>query len=254
MSENIPYQLSCKTNHDAFVFMDNADPNDRFFVMVTIRKLPMRENAIICREILRRHGPGALARRSRGEAVQNTLLEYMKYTVVYHQKEWLVFDMDTLHEVETSSATALKKCKTTNRNPLPIAECAAQLNQGFSCHRGAYTSRMAHLEFPTEKHGMVTLTLSVYEDPDIRNGISLKVEKNMTVDSAWGAAIKAVHPKILTRDKKWFKLPPIMSREKIKSMHETDSYWETCDGFTERRGREIPTRMKIPRHLKRSYV
>ena len=55
MAERVPYNLSATSAHDAFVFFDNADREDRLTILVTIRKLHGAEFDEVSRAVVAWH-------------------------------------------------------------------------------------------------------------------------------------------------------------------------------------------------------
>ena len=79
------YQLpTTKRTHEGFVAFDNSSActrdSQRVVIVLTVRKLGTKENAVVSELVERMHGAAALGRR-RSDAYGQ--LEYMKYIIVY---------------------------------------------------------------------------------------------------------------------------------------------------------------------------
>ena len=251
-----PYNLMAKSLHDAFVFFDNCDENDRFVVFITIRKLQQEENDIVKAAISRVHGEGAVHRRyDPKSSFHEAQMQFLKYCIVYHKGAFSIFDMDSLERVQTTSGNALKAFRTTVIGPMDNIKGDANraLKLGFGPHRGTLSNREATVSFGTKKHGQVHIRLSTYADPDVRNGISIGIERNLKLKTAWGACMKAIHPKFLIQPR-FLRLPERLRSEAAIIERNTDNYWETVTGVTERENGFVRTTVTIPRHEKQKYM
>ena len=252
----VPFNLCAETNHDAFVFFDNATKkkSDRLTILVTIRQLQGKDLEETKRQIIELHGEGAVHRRMQeGSTVESAGLEYMKYCIIMHgERPVRIFDMDTLCEVEKASQKKLEKSKAEPIDAADDAEGESRLNLGFQPHVGAISRSTRIVETFTEKHGKVRLRFQIFDDPDVRNAINISVEKNLAIDTCWGSAVKAINPKML-RQRRWFKRPAHISKDKIRKMHENDTYWMTVKGMTEREGEMVETSLTIPRRSRKKF-
>ena len=70
---------------------------------------------------------------------------------------------------------------------------------------------------------MISLIFSTYSDPNVRNGVQIVIERNVSKDTMYGALAYATHPKFLLL-KNAIKLPKIPSKEIIKKMKDS-KYW-----------------------------
>ena len=251
-----PYNLMAKSLHDPFVFFDNCDEKDRFVVFITIRKLQSEENELVKKQISRVHGEGAVHRRlDPKSSFREAQMQFLKYCIVYFQEQYYIFDMDTLEKVEATSGNALKAFRTTVIGPMDNIKGDANraLRLGFGPHRGTLSNREATVTFKTAKHGDVRIRLSTYSDPDVRNGISIGLERNLKLKTAWGACMKAIHPKFLIQQR-FLRLPERLQTEEAIIERNTDDYWETVTGLTERENGFVRTSVTIPKHEKQKYM
>lgn len=211
------YQLSCKRPHDAFVGFDNwpscgGAQSNRFSVVFTIRKLGLRENRVVSGLVSAMHGPEALGLRS-GET--STSLEYMKYVLVYCGGSLSsIYDLDAACMVRPPTNKGLRRalrescmvpftssaCRGSVKSllaPSVESEVATPepLKYGAPVHHGAVPVTQKQVVYDTATHGKITLVLSRYSDPDIRNGLSIKVSRNLSKSTCWGALVTASDPK-----------------------------------------------------------
>lgn len=244
-----PYQLCTTTNHDCFVYFDNGLPgNERFCVKVSIRKLPTEENQASIDAILKTHGEGSLHRRlDKHSSLEDVRLEYMKYVIVHHKGEISIYDLDNLTEVDIKSQKNFRLSKSSIKRHL-LEKGKEKLTHGFCEHVGECSERTAKVQFNTSSHGLITLSLSTYADPDIRNGIDISVPVNLTKSTCWGALVTAINPKLL-RVKKMRQLPPPLNSADMERRNDSD-FWKEVDGFVERDGKMISTKMKVSRTKK----
>ena len=62
--------------------------------------------------------------------------------------------------------------------------------------------------YETAAHGRVTVHLATVADPDIRSRITVDTERPVTRETAYGALVKAVNPRLL-RVRKIMRMPPL---------------------------------------------
>lgn len=250
-----PYNLMTKGIHDSFLFFDNCDSDDRLVIFITIRRLKGEENEMVKVAIRQRHGEGAVHRRlDPSSSFSGAEMQFLKYCIVYRDGGYRIFDMDSLEEVSATSGNALRTFRVGDRRPMEnVRRSQRALHMGFDPHLGVLSDREAVLRFSTKKHGLVRIRLSTYSDPEVRNGITLGVQKNLGVHTAWGACVKAIHPKYLLQ-RRFLRLPDLLRTEEDVRARNTDDYWETVSGVTERQNRIIPTRVSIPKHEKHKYI
>jgi len=250
---SVPYQLGCLQGQAQthFVFFDNAsdDPEDRLCVIGTIRRLQGEENDAVARAIVEWHGK---PRREGGA------LEYMKYIFVLNGRREVVhvFDIDALCSVEPPPTLGLRKAvQRLAMVPCEVnalEECAKKpLKKGMTWHVGAGPSATRTIRLSTKKHGNVTLKLSTYDDPDIRNEVSLSVQKNLRRDSCWGAYVRSADPKLL-RVKHPNALPALKSAKEIEQFNSND-YWEVIEGRIDRNGVPRETKQMVKRGTFKHY-
>ena len=245
-----PYQLCTTSNHDCFVYFDNGlSGKDRFCLKVSIRKLSTKENQATKEAILKTHGEGSLHRRlDKNSSLDNVRLEYMKYAIVHHKGEMSIYDLDHLTEVNVNSEKDFRHSKSIIKRHLPTNTEKQNLTNGFCEHIGEVSDRTAKLYFDTTSHGRITLTLSTYADPDIRSGIDISVPCNLSKSTCWGALVVAINPK-LVRLRKMKQLPPSLTSVEMERRNNSD-FWVETDGFVERDGKMIKTKMKVSRTKK----
>lgn len=226
MSAKPFYQLTTKNGNPTFyTFFDNidTDPSERLHIRVMIYHLDSKEYCQTTTQIKTCHGVQSID--------DNEPLEFMKYTVIHWKGDIIAVDMDTLHYVNVKKNQSLSKhlMKRTPKQgePLSLLKSKTKLQQGPSLHKGESTLQRAKLRFETKKHGAVTVTFNTYEDPNVRNGLSISVGKNVNKDSMYGACIYATHPKYLML-KNAHTLPPIPTQKKMEEM-QNSKYWVLDD-------------------------
>lgn len=226
MSTKPFYQLTTKNGNPTFyTFFDNIepDPSQRLHIRVMIYHLNSEEYRKTTTKINTCHGVQSID--------DNEPLEFMKYTVIHWKGDIIVVDMDTLHYVTVAKDQSLSKhlMKRTPQQgePLKRLKSKTKLQQGPSLHKGESSVSRAKLTFETQKHGDITVTWNTYADPNVRNGLSISVQKNVNKDSMYGACIYATHPKYLLL-KNAHTLPAIPTSKKIKEM-QNSKYWVVDD-------------------------
>lgn len=244
MSNKPFYQLTTKNGNPTFyTFFDNmdADPSERLHIRVMIYHLNSKEYRKTTTQINTCHGVQSID--------DNEPLEFMKYTVIHWKGDIIAVDMDTLHYVYVDASQSLSKHlmkRTPQRGKsLELLKSQTKLCQGPSLHKGESTLARARLQFETKKHGAVTVIWNTYADPNVRNGLSITVSKNVNKDSMYGACIYATHPKYLLL-KNAHALPPIPSRKKIEEM-QNSKYWVLDDTPKQYMNKDNEDVIMIPR-------
>lgn len=246
---SVPYQLGCLKGqiNTCYVYFDNSDtnPNNRFLIKGTIRQLTGEEYKTVNQKILELHGQN---HRDTGS------LEYMKYLIIHLGNRIDIIDMDKLCFVVPKNGYSLNSAVLNDKMEYKgeIDETnPVILKKGMVWHVGnsAYESRK--IVYNTESHGEVTVVLSLFHDPDIRNGINLKVQRNLRKDTAWGALVRAADPKLLYV-KKSTHIPVIKTSLQMKEFNEND-YWEICNGYSDRNGCPKETKQMIKKGTSKKY-
>lgn len=248
--------------HDAFVAFDNSPsierPEDRLSFVLTVRKLPMRENKIVCDLVEAMHGEGALGRRG-GKLVvsgdkSQPQLEYLKYFIVRRGSSIMhIVDMDTTFFVKPPPDIVLKRALTESK--MIVDEDAALSCDDFftatrleefsslrfcsPMHEGHMPKTQIQLQYNTATHGRIRIKLSKYADPDVRNGIEISVQRNLNVKTCWGTLVKATAPKNV-RLKHLMKDVPSKTAEEAEEINSSTYYKITdCTGFYNGVKREV---------------
>lgn len=198
------YQLELKQGvHENFVYFDNGTRNaDAFVVCVSIRRLRGEEHARTADAIRSVCGAQALGRRT------HNVLEFMKYCSVWTgQHRAALVDMDNLCDVDLGAVTERTLLEASCATSATSTDKQVKHIHGVApAHRHERADCTRTMRFATQSHGMVTVELSTYANPDVRNGIQIRCERPVTVDNAYGALVKAVNPKFI-RTKKMNALP-----------------------------------------------
>jgi hypothetical protein len=229
------YQLCARDQHTGYVFFDNNCTSNRFRVVCTIRKLPTELNETLKQKIVERHGSGMLIRRAQhGQSVADVQLEFFKYCIVLQSGEpTVIYDIELGTQVYTSSERALKKMQCDNQRQLAISR---------SDDRAQYRD----INFTTDSHGTVTLTMATYEDPNDYCGITIAVEKPVTKQNAYGAFVRATNPRSLFV-KKWLRLPTPISPAQVLRINSSDFYTQMDVAYETKQDGYVTERILWPR-------
>lgn len=228
------YQLTTKNTQPTFyVFFDNMDDNDRLVVYVMIYHLNSKEYAKTFDKITTAFGKNSIEK--------NEPLEFMKYVVFMHNNALqMVVDMDTLRKVEPDKgltlSNALKRHKITQNNPIELDFANSTVSSGPSLHHGEFTQSNGYVRFKTRKHGRISFKFSRYSNPNLRNGVSISVQKDVTKDNCYGALIYATDPNFL-RVKKISTHLDIPTQTQINQMKNT-TYWTEKEQFCSYMGKK----------------
>lgn len=271
------YQLSATSPHDAFVGFDNspcARAGDRIVVVFTIRKLPAAENKVVTSVIRDMHGHGALGLRSdgssrseptRGPVDAAPLLEFMKYVIVYTEGSASgrgrsmsikdVVDLDCCRKMRPPIGMglrkALKSCKMVPMDSgtlVSTIDDAKPLRFGASVHEGSVPREQVTLSYDTASHGVVKLKLSRYADPDVRTGIEISVQRNLSKRSCWGSLVTASKPKDV-RLRKMTDVPPRATPDQAEAYNDL-SYYSVKELEADYDGEKHKAKMYVPKHKK----
>jgi len=217
------YQLTAlKGNPTFYIMFDNMDADERLVVYVMIYHLGVKEYADTVEKIKKYHGKDSLE--------ENEPLEFMKYIIfLYKDEPPKVIDMDTLREVRplqqnASLQKALMKQKVEQCEPIELNFSPVNICQGPSLHHGESSNSNGYVRYKTRKHGHITAKFSRYKNPNVRNGMSLNIRKNVNKKSMYGALIYATDPRFL-RVSKIIPVPKIPSESEVEKMINND-YWE----------------------------
>ena len=226
------YQLSippgCRP-HVPFVYFSNGPcaADQRLTVVVTHHKLDTTSTQLWCEKIVRYNGgdTAALGRRSlssfapRDRATgdyRDVHLEYMRFCIIWHGREPpRVVCMDTLCDVRGISEANLQACRVQADNLVvaPTGSAPGMMSTvplpSSSASPPDSAVRHRTLSFPTSTHGDVTVQLSVFRNPDVRNGIEIRPQRNVSIDTAWGATVKAVNPRRFLLPRMLRRPPPL---------------------------------------------
>lgn len=218
------FQLTTKNGIPTFyIYFDNMDAEERLVVYVMIYHLDTEEYEKTVKKIREYHGKDSVDK--------NEELEFMKYIIFNFKNTITIIDMDTLRKVSTIEGknieNELAKRKTIQKEPIELSFEAKQISNGPSIHRGHSSKSNGFMRFKTKKNGHIVFTLSRFPDPNVRNGISLSIQKNVNKKAMYGALIYATHPNYL-RVRKISKLPIIPNEKEISKLVNCD-YWEKSD-------------------------
>lgn len=256
------YQLGCKKrSHEAFCGFDNwpacRASSQRFTIVFTIRKLGTRENRVVTDLVSRMHGPEAAGIDLERPNVEPPVLEYMKYVIVYKANSMTaVYDLDLCRAVRPPIDCGLRRALTEMRM-VPItsslvrvtehddADVPVPLTHGAPMHKGAIPVKQRKFEYPTATHGVVKITLSRYADPDIRNGFTISVGKNLNKQSCWGALVTPSNPKDVTL-KRITDLPAKKSASQAEKAND-GSFYKKKDCEVEYDGEKIVAPLLVPK-------
>ena len=235
-----------------FVFFDNgakgANPDDRLCVLVTLRVLQGQEYDRVYQQIEEQCGREALVRRHQQGGSDRPKLEFMKYFIVFHGtgRPVCIMDMDTGEELDPTLMS--EKYMAAAQPPhLPPRQGHTEQHQGggmrgtapMHAREHAWTSQTR--VFETISHGAVRFTVSQFENPDVRNGISIHTSKPVTRENAYGALVLAVAPRKLTCTK-YLRVPP--APPSIAALNQDDYYVSREGTFQDGGGRH---QMLVPR-------
>jgi len=212
-----PYQLPCSPEA-CYILFDNADEEDRLVIKATVQQLKGDEYKFIKKKIHKCHGEET--------APENCFLSFFKYVIIHHNNDIKYINLDILRYIKplgnvnksllSHNVIELDRLifNITKHNiELPLKELFTENKPKIQCD----------LIYKTNKHGTVTLKLSKFKDPNIRNGIHINLSKNVNIKSCWGAMVKAANPKLL-KIKKWDKLPKIKSSCEMEKFNNNDYY------------------------------
>ena len=255
------YQLSIPAGtgqtHVPFIYFSNGRGGaDRFCIVVTHRRLPPLETQHVCERIVQYHGStDKLGRRATTNIsggyhdgdYTGVKLEFMRYIVVWGPGDVpeACVCMDTLCDVAWSAESPVsEKDMVACRGGLT----AADVGPGNMCTvlpgSNARANRSRTLRFATTTHGTVVVSVSTFRDPDTRNGISI-MPSRVARENAWGAAVKAVHPKKLMVRHLVRPPPPLPQGFVSCAAVNDDQFYESVSGHFV--GDSTPRTMMVPR-------
>ena len=216
------YQLTTKNGIPTFyLFFDNMDLNDRLIIKVMIYRCNIKEYNRVYKEIKEYHGDKSIEPREN--------IEYMKYVIIHHNDDISIIDMDTLRKVHIPENKSMHKSlisfKVIQDALLDIQKIQNTLKFGPSFHHGDKSNSTAKLIYKTQKHGKITLNFSRYLDPNLRNGFSCNIQKNINKESMYGALIYATNPRFLIC-KKAHTIPKIPTKTEYNKILHGQNYWE----------------------------
>ena len=244
---SLTYQLSCKQKKSTtFVMFDNSCKKDRLIIKILIRPLPYSEAILLTPAFLKYHNQQFI-----DDTINFNELEYMKYCIIHHANRIICIDMDTLEYITKSDKysfnNSLLRQKVKIINKLELIE-NVKIKNSMKAFNGKKSFETSQLIFNTKKHGNVTVKLSLYKDPDIRNGINISVLKNLNKRTAWGGSVCASNPKNFYV-KKPLTIPPIYTEHKILKINNS-SYWKKKKEFIIYDDSVIERDILIPVHKK----
>ena len=215
------FQLTTKNGIPTFyIYFDNMDEEERLVVYVMIYHLNNEEYKSTVDKIKKYHGKDSID--------ENEELEFMKYVIFNFKNTITIIDMDTLRKVTTLEGknmnNELAKRTVQQNEPIELSFEAKQIVDGPSIHRGHSSKSNGFMRFKTKKNGHIVFTFSRFPDPNVRNGISLSIQKNVNKKTMYGALIYATHPNFL-RVKTISKVPTIPNEKEIHKFMNCD-YWE----------------------------
>lgn len=221
MSDNRPYyQLTTKNTMPTFyILFDNMDIDERLVVIVMIYHLDTREYEETAKKIRSMFGKNALE--------DNEELEFMKYVIfLYKDEDPKVIDMDTLRFVtpkgKLSLLNGLKRRDMVQGDPIELGKQHTTIQNGPSLHLNEVSNSTGYMRYKTKKHGRICFKFSRYKNPNVRNGVSIDVQRNISKRSMYGSLIYATDPKYVLVKK--IRVPPVPSEKTIDDMIAT-KYW-----------------------------
>jgi hypothetical protein len=252
------YQLSIPPGtgptHVPFVYFSNGLGGDqRFSVVVTHRRLDPLETQRVCERIVRHHGSTApLGRRCTGDVApgfadgdySTVNLEFMRYLTVWGAGDLpeACVCLDTLCDVAPWPVS--ERDMVGCRVPLVAADIGPGGMASTVPGASGRADRARTLRFQTSTHGSVVVRVATFLDPNIRNGVSI-LPSRVSVDDAWGAAVRAVHPKkLLARHLARPPAPLPRGAATCAGVNE-DTYYEPQTGHFV--GDPTPRTMMVPR-------
>lgn len=203
------YKLSIPDarDHVGFVYFSNGlRGDDAFSVVVTHRRLTPMEAQAWCERIVAFHGTtdklgsrAATGSRLAAGDYRGVKLEFMRYCVIHvGGRAAHAVCLDSLCDVKLNnlSHARLMRCKPRLQAADDIitdpSGAPTNVQPGHSHVRA---TRYRRIVVPTTTHGDVTVTMSVFSDPDVRNGVTVRTQRAATPSNAWGALCRAVNPK-----------------------------------------------------------
>lgn len=218
------YQLSLRPQqrpHGGFVYFSEGRP-DGAAVVVTHRILPPRDRDAWCRrtvahngsdESLGRRTPGSTRGGGFGGDYSEVELEFMRYCVVWapgdRDAPTHAVCMDTLCDVDWATVTEARM----SRCDVGIVPSDVEVGRNGPVASFAGISDRAHrwrrITVATAAHGRLSVTLGVYRNPDVRNGISVCVARRPKPSTAYGAVVRAVAPRRLVVPRLSSRPPPL---------------------------------------------
>jgi len=216
------YQLTTDKGKPTFyILFDNMDQKERLVIYVMIYHLNNKEYNETVEKIKQYHGDSSLEK--------NEPLEFMKYIVcVFKDEPPKIIDMDTLRYIIPNSNMSLKnslmKQKLEQGLPIELNFSPVIIKSGPSFHHGEKSMTNGYVRYKTKKNGHITIKFSRYKNPNVRNGISLNIQRKVTKETLYGALVYATDPRFL-RVSKLLPVPEIPTPEIIQNMIH-NKYWE----------------------------
>nr|QFG73848.1 MAG: FG-GAP repeat containing protein [Megaviridae environmental sample] len=169
------YDLPCDSNN--YVMFDNQDVNERLILNVKCWVLPEDE-----RRKLQEYADKVWNKKC-------NILSYMRYASVFWEGQWKVYDLDNLTQVTPIDGkfnNAINNFKLKVLSQMEVSKDDQVIN-AKSFYSDA-PSKVATLKFNTKKHGLISFSFKLFDDPEIRNGISIS-GRHVTKSTAFGGFI-----------------------------------------------------------------
>jgi len=168
----------------------------------------------------------------------------------------MVVDMDTLRQIQPKDGltltNALKKHKIIQKEPIELDFSKSVISSGPSLHHGEFSQSNGYVRFKTQKHGRISFKFSRFSNPNLRNGVSINIQKEVTKDNCYGALIYATDP-VFLRVKKIKNHLDIPSQKQIEKMKNI-KYWTGKEKVCSYMGKKTrdPILMPIGKYKKES--
>nr|QFG73880.1 MAG: FG-GAP repeat containing protein [Megaviridae environmental sample] len=169
------YDLPCDSNN--YVMFDNQDVNERLILNVKCWVLPEEE-----RRELQEYADKVWNKKC-------NILSYMRYASVFWEGQWKVYDLDNLTQVTPINGKFNNAINNFKLKVLSYMKTSKddQVINAKSFYKDT-PSKVATLKFNTKKHGLISFSFKLFDDPEIRNGISIS-GRRVTKSSAFGGFI-----------------------------------------------------------------
>jgi hypothetical protein len=249
------YQLTIPpgtgATHTPFICFNNGQTgHDRFVVVATQNRLTQQQSQIWGDRIFQFHNSDIPMGRRSTNIIDSggfngdytgVAFEYLRYCMVWHgDNPPYVACMDTLCDVEMQGVS-----ERAFRADQSLARTAAETTIPPDCHTGARVTRYRKMHYNTSTHGGIILKLSIYNDPDIRNGMEIITQIPVTRENAWGTFVRPINPK-RTMMRRMLRTPnPFPKNCTSCASANASNFYEPSDGYVA--GETTLSTLHIPR-------